>query len=251
MIVASRVRREGGAVTAEAAVVLPVIVLFTVTMAWLVCVGLTQLRALDAAREVARAAARSDGAGAAVGLGQASGAGRVPRLGASGPGRRGGDRGQSRPGPGPPARPPRRGPRQRHGGLRARARAVNRSDRGLATVLAIAMSGLLLALTVGVLCGVAVVGAHRAAQSAADLAALAGAGGVQQGSDGCARAAAIAARNHARLQQCEVTGWNVSVVVVATARLPIGRVELPARARAGPVQASVRSFSSSSRSSRL
>ena len=70
MIVASRVRREGGAVTAEAAVVLPVIVLFTVTMAWLVCVGLTQLRALDAAREVARAAARSDGAGAAVGLGR-------------------------------------------------------------------------------------------------------------------------------------------------------------------------------------
>ena len=70
MSTARRARREHGAVTAEAAVVLPVIVLFTVTMAWLVCVGLTQLRALDAAREVARAAARSDGGGAALGLGR-------------------------------------------------------------------------------------------------------------------------------------------------------------------------------------
>jgi secretion/DNA translocation related TadE-like protein len=128
---------------------------------------------------------------------------------------------------------------------------VNRSEHGLASVLALVMSGLLLSLTVGVLCGVAVVRAHRAAQSAADLAALAGAGGVQDGGDACARAAAIAARNHARLQRCEVAGWDVSVVVVATARLPIGRVLLPARARAGPVQASVRSFSSSSFSSRL
>jgi hypothetical protein len=66
----SRARRERGAVTAEAAVVLPVLVLFTLTMAWLVCVGLTQLRALDAAREVARAAARTDEASAALGLGR-------------------------------------------------------------------------------------------------------------------------------------------------------------------------------------
>jgi hypothetical protein len=65
-----RARRERGAVTAEAAVVLPVIVLFTVAMAWMICVGLTQLRALDAAREVARAAARSDAADSALGLGR-------------------------------------------------------------------------------------------------------------------------------------------------------------------------------------
>jgi hypothetical protein len=65
-----RARRDRGAVTAEAAVVLPVIVVFTVAMAWLVCVGLAQLRALDAAREVARAAARSETTGTAVGLGR-------------------------------------------------------------------------------------------------------------------------------------------------------------------------------------
>jgi secretion/DNA translocation related TadE-like protein len=127
---------------------------------------------------------------------------------------------------------------------------VTRSERGLASVLAVAMTGLLLCLTVGIMYGVAVVGAHREAQSAADLAALAGAGGLQGGGDACERAAAVATRNHATLQSCEVDGWNVSVVVVATARLPIGRVQLPARAHAGPVQASVRS-SSSSRSSRL
>ena len=66
----TRARRELGAVTAEAAVVLPVIVVFTVAMAWLVCVGLAQLRALDAAREVARAAARSEATGTAVALGR-------------------------------------------------------------------------------------------------------------------------------------------------------------------------------------
>ncbi|MBV9832465.1 MAG: pilus assembly protein [Marmoricola sp.] len=61
---------DRGAVTAETAVALPVLVLFTVAMAWLVCVGITQVRAIDAAREVARAAARSDSAGRAVSLGR-------------------------------------------------------------------------------------------------------------------------------------------------------------------------------------
>ncbi len=52
---------DRGAVTAETAVALPLIALFTVSMAWLVSVGITQVRALDAARETARAAARSEG----------------------------------------------------------------------------------------------------------------------------------------------------------------------------------------------
>ena len=63
-------RRESGAVTAETAVALPLIAVFTVSMAWLVSVGITQVRALDAARETARAAARSDGAAGAVSLGR-------------------------------------------------------------------------------------------------------------------------------------------------------------------------------------
>lgn len=63
-------RRESGAVTAETAVALPLIAIFTVSMAWLVSVGITQVRALDAARETARAAARSEGDGEAVSLGR-------------------------------------------------------------------------------------------------------------------------------------------------------------------------------------
>lgn len=66
----SSTRRDHGAVTAETAVVLPVLALFTVAMVWMVCVGLTQVRAIDAAREIARAAARSDSRGEALALGR-------------------------------------------------------------------------------------------------------------------------------------------------------------------------------------
>lgn len=62
--------KDVGAVTAETAVALPLIAVFAVSMAWLVSLGLTQVRALDAARETARAAARSDGAGPATALGR-------------------------------------------------------------------------------------------------------------------------------------------------------------------------------------
>ena len=46
------------------------IAVFALSMAWLVSVGITQVRALDAARETARAVARSDGTGEALALGQ-------------------------------------------------------------------------------------------------------------------------------------------------------------------------------------
>ncbi len=58
-----RSRTERGAVTAEAAMALPMLAVFTLTMAWLVSIGLTEVRALDAAREAARAAARSEDPG--------------------------------------------------------------------------------------------------------------------------------------------------------------------------------------------
>lgn len=56
----SRRRTQCGAVTAETALALPLVVVFTVAMAWLVSLGVTQVRVLDAARETARAAARSE-----------------------------------------------------------------------------------------------------------------------------------------------------------------------------------------------
>jgi hypothetical protein len=65
-----RVRSESGAVTAEAAVVLPVVVLFALGLAWLVALGATQVRALDAARETARAVARGEDPATSLGLGR-------------------------------------------------------------------------------------------------------------------------------------------------------------------------------------
>jgi hypothetical protein len=64
------VRDESGAVTAEAAVVIPVVVLFALGLAWLVALGATQVRALDAARETARALARGEDPAAGIGLGR-------------------------------------------------------------------------------------------------------------------------------------------------------------------------------------
>ena len=63
-------RGERGAVTAETAVALPLIAVFAVSMAWLVSLGITQVRALDAARETARAAARSEDSAQALAVGR-------------------------------------------------------------------------------------------------------------------------------------------------------------------------------------
>jgi hypothetical protein len=63
-------RDDAGAVTAEAAVVLPLVVLFALGLAWLVALGATQVRALDAARETARAVARGEDPDTSLGLGR-------------------------------------------------------------------------------------------------------------------------------------------------------------------------------------
>lgn len=62
-------RDEDGAVTVETAMALPMLALFTLSMVWLVTIGLTQVRAVDAAREAARAAARDEDHGVARSLG--------------------------------------------------------------------------------------------------------------------------------------------------------------------------------------
>jgi hypothetical protein len=63
-----RAEGEAGAVTAEAAVVVPMLALLTVGLAWLVTLGVTHVRVVDAAREAARVVARgeSEAAGAAL-----------------------------------------------------------------------------------------------------------------------------------------------------------------------------------------
>ncbi len=61
--------RERGAVTAETAMVLPLLVAATLGLVWLLALAATQVRVTDAAREVARAAAREESTGSAKALG--------------------------------------------------------------------------------------------------------------------------------------------------------------------------------------
>ncbi|WP_372729889.1 Rv3654c family TadE-like protein, partial [Nocardioides sp.] len=87
--------------------------------------------------------------------------------------------------------------------------------------------------------GLAVAGglvrAHRSAQSAADLTALAAAGALRDGAPPCEVGASIAEANDARLTECAVAGREVSVVVVVLGpSWWMSRTELPGRARAGP-----------------
>lgn len=63
-------RGERGAVTAELAMALPLLVAVTIGLVWLLAIGAAQLRVVDGARETARAVARGDDEGSAVGLGR-------------------------------------------------------------------------------------------------------------------------------------------------------------------------------------
>ena len=56
---------EGGAVTAELALGMPLLLALTVGLVWVLAVGAAQVRVIDASREAARAVARGDSAEAA------------------------------------------------------------------------------------------------------------------------------------------------------------------------------------------
>lgn len=65
---AQRSRSQHGSVTAETALVAPVLVALVFGLVWVVSLGTTQARCLDAAREAARALARDDSSQAALTL---------------------------------------------------------------------------------------------------------------------------------------------------------------------------------------
>ena len=110
-----------------------------------------------------------------------------------------------------------------------------RSERGAATLLVLAMGGVLTLLGASLAVVMAMVVAHRTAQSAADLAALAGAQAAQAGADACATAARVAAADAAELTGCSVAGATVDVEVrVAGPRWLGEAADLEARSRAGP-----------------
>jgi Flp pilus assembly protein TadG len=62
------VRDERGAVTAETALVIPVLVAVSLAMVWLLTLGVAQMTVTDAAREAARALARGEPTDRAVQL---------------------------------------------------------------------------------------------------------------------------------------------------------------------------------------
>jgi secretion/DNA translocation related TadE-like protein len=108
-------------------------------------------------------------------------------------------------------------------------------ERGAATVLAVAFLAVL--LLIGSALGVvaAMVRAHRAAQSAADLGALAAASAIARGRDPCGSAAAIVDANGAKLRSCEIQGQDALVTVEVAGPRWLGQdSDLSAQARAGP-----------------
>lgn len=107
-------------------------------------------------------------------------------------------------------------------------------ERGSASLFAVSCLAALLLLGAALGVVAAIVHAHRVAQSAADLAALAAAGAVGDG-DPCSAGADLAAANGAHLESCVVHGREVTVRVTVTGPRWLGQTgDLSAEARAGP-----------------
>jgi secretion/DNA translocation related TadE-like protein len=109
-------------------------------------------------------------------------------------------------------------------------------ERGSVTVVVLVLGLLIVTASVAVVArGIAVIGRHEA-QAGADLAALAGADRVLEGSAAaCAAAGTIARRNGATLVSCTVAGDVVEIEVTRSVRVTgIGTWSVGRRARAGP-----------------
>jgi len=109
-------------------------------------------------------------------------------------------------------------------------------EHGAATLTAVAVIAVLMAVTAGIAyVGSAVLARHRA-QAAADLAALAGAGQLASGVEtACAQASSVARAMGATVIRCELDGSDVVVAVDAAVGLGMWRAgPAHAAARAGP-----------------
>ncbi len=108
-------------------------------------------------------------------------------------------------------------------------------ERGTATVVAVSLASVLVLVTSAVGWVIGLVSDHRAAQSAADLAALAGAGALQHAKPPCAAAAEVAQANGATLADCRAAGRDVWVTVrVVSVSLGGLAPDVTGRAHAGP-----------------
>jgi secretion/DNA translocation related TadE-like protein len=109
-------------------------------------------------------------------------------------------------------------------------------DRGSGALWVLAVSMIVvLSAALGAVRGIAALARHRA-ESAADLAALAGAIHAVSGvDDACGVARSIAAGNAATVARCDVDGSIVTVTVSCSLAGGLGRWHAQASARAGPV----------------
>ena len=123
--------------------------------------------------------------------------------------------------------------------MRRPVRTASAPDRGAATVLAVALLGLLVLVAYALSVVAAIFAGHRAAHSAADLAALAGAAVAGPGGrEPCAAARSSAQANGARLERCVVEGREVVVTVAVLGPRWRGweAGDLLAESRAGPAR---------------
>lgn len=112
---------------------------------------------------------------------------------------------------------------------------MTRGERGAASVLVIALVGMLLMVGAALAVVAAILVAHRTAQSAADLSALAAAQALADGGDACAVAASVALANGAVVTACAVASREVRVSVLVEGPRWLGQQgDLEAEARAGP-----------------
>lgn len=116
---------------------------------------------------------------------------------------------------------------------------MRHDERGSGTMLTVGMCLVLLVVAWATAVAVAWLGAARSAQSAADLAALAGVAAVVEGHDACVAAGQVAQANHARLDACRsLSSGPVSVVEVTVTRrlepaMPSGPERIARSATAG------------------
>lgn len=108
-------------------------------------------------------------------------------------------------------------------------------EDGVATVLAAVMVAAIVVVAIMVVDVGAAVSARHRAQSAADLAALAGAASAIDAEGACAAADRLARANAGSLRACGVDGFAVTVRVSVQVSLSVlGSDEAVAVARAGP-----------------
>lgn len=108
-------------------------------------------------------------------------------------------------------------------------------ERGAASLMVATCLALLLVAGAATGLVAAVFRAHRSAQSAADLAALAAATARQRGDDACAEADRFARANAAALVACRLDGDDVVIRVEVAGPRWLGQGADPmAEARAGP-----------------